>query len=305
MNVVFLDAETLPRPLKFSAGVSFVEHAQTHPAQTAQRIHEAEIVITNKVVLNRELITGAPRLKQILVAAAGTDIIDKEAAAERGIPVRNVPDYGSFAVAEHVIATLFALRRHLFEYASAAIDGRWSAATQFCWHGPHIRDVRGSTLGIVGRGRIGEAVAELARGLGANVLFAASERRAQADDELPMQELLSCVDALSLHVPLTPQTRHFINAQTLALMKPDAVLINTGRGALVDAEALVTALKQGTLAGAAIDVLDREPPPRDHALLAGGIPNLIVTPHVAWASDQAQENLAAKLETMVEAALTA
>ncbi|HTH94285.1 MAG TPA: NAD(P)-dependent oxidoreductase [Rhodocyclaceae bacterium] len=305
MNVVFLDAETLPRPLKFSAGVSFVEYAQTLPDQTAQRIHDADIVITNKVVLNRELIAGAPRLGQILVAAAGTDIIDKEAAAARNIPVRNVPDYGSFAVAEHVIATLFALRRHLLEYANAAIDGRWSAATQFCWHGPHIRDVRGSTLGIVGRGRIGEAVAELARGLGVNVLFAASERRAQAADELPVQALLSRVDALSLHMPLTPQTKHFINAQTLSLMKPAAVLINTGRGALIDADALISTLKQGKLAGAAIDVLDREPPPRDHVLLAADIPNLIVTPHVAWASEQAQENLAAKLEAMVEASLTA
>jgi glycerate dehydrogenase len=138
-----------------------------------------------------------------------------------------------------------------------------------------------------------------------NVLFAASERRAQAADELPVQALLSRVDALSLHMPLTPQTKHFINAQTLSLMKPAAVLINTGRGALIDADALISTLKQGKLAGAAIDVLDREPPPRDHVLLAADIPNLIVTPHVAWASEQAQENLAAKLEAMVEASLTA
>jgi glycerate dehydrogenase len=215
--------------------------------------------------------------------------------------VQNVPDYGSDSVAEHVIATLFALRRNIVTYAAAAGDGRWSNSPHFCWTGVPIEDIGDSVFGVVGRGRIGEAAASLARGLGMRVLFAETPGLACRDDELPLDELLRTADALTLHVPLTPDTRNMISRAQLETMKPGAVVINTGRGALVDPVALVDALRNGTIAGAAIDVLEAEPPPRDHPLLAHDIPNLLVTPHVAWASKRAQAKLAVRLQQLVDA----
>ena len=300
MKVVFLDAATLPTALKFDhPALEYIAYSSTTPAAVIDRIHDATVVITNKVRLGADALRGAGKLRLVAVAAAGTDNIDKEAAAQLGITVANVPDYGSDSVAEHVIATLFALRRHVVTYAAAALDGRWTASEHFCWTGPRIRDVGGSMFGVVGRGRIGEAAARLARGLGMQVLFAQSPGKPCREDELPLGELLERADVLTLHVPLTPDTRGMIGRQALARMKPDAILINTGRGALVDAEALATALRDGVIGGAAIDVLEVEPPPANHPLLRGDLPNLLVTPHVAWASDSAQMRLARTLEQLV------
>lgn len=297
--VVFLDAGTLPCGLHFDERLAQRLHYQafdrTAPEQVAERIREAEVVVLNKVKLGAELLRQAPRLQRICVAAAGTDNIDLVAAQALGIEVCNVPDYGSDAVAEHAIALLFALRRHLLSYVTAAVDGRWSAAPHFCWHGPRIQNLGGSLLGIVGRGRIGEATARLARGLGMRVLFAQRPGRPPAEDERPLDELLAQVDALSLHLPLTAETRGLMDARHLARMKPGSVLVNTGRGAVIDAPALVAALRAGALAGAAIDVLDVEPPPPDHPLLQADIPGLLLTPHVAWASQEAQQRLAQRL----------
>ncbi len=306
-QVVFLDAGTLPFGLPFDqhldaqmlSRLAYVAHERTAPTEVAARIAQAEVVVTNKVRLSAELLAQAPRLKRICIAAAGMDNVDLQAARSLGITVHNVPDYGSDSVAEHVVATLLALRRHLAEYSAAALDGRWSASPHFCWHGPRILPVAGSTLGIVGRGRIGQATARLAQGLGMRVLFAQRPGREAADDERPLDTLLAQCDAISLHVPLTPDTRGLIDARRLALMKPDAVLINTGRGALVDPHALVAALRAQRLAGAAIDVLEVEPPPPGHPLLVPGTPNLLLTPHVAWASEQAQQRLASRLAEQV------
>lgn len=305
--VVFLDADTLPCGLPFDehldapsmARLAYQAYACTSPTEVLPRIAQAEVVVTNKVRLSAELLAQAPKLKRICVAAAGMDNVDLQAARSLGISVDNVPDYGSDSVAEHVMATLLALRRHLADYSTAARDGRWATSPHFCWHGPRILPVAGSVLGIVGRGRIGQATARLAHGLGMRVLFAQRPGRAAADDERPLDTLLAQCDALSLHVPLTPDTRGLIDTHRLALMKPDAVLINTGRGALLDPNALVAALRAGRLAGAAIDVLEVEPPPPDHPLLAPGIPNLFLTPHVAWASAQAQQRLASRLAELV------
>jgi glycerate dehydrogenase len=300
MKVVFLDAATLPTPLKFAhPAIEYTAYPSTAPAAVADRIEGAEVVITNKVRLDAETLSGAGQLRLVAVAAAGTDNIDKETAAQLGIAVANVPDYGSDSVAEHVIATLFALRRHIVTYAAAAVDGRWTASEHFCWNGPRISDLKGTVFGIVGRGRIGEAAARLARGLGMQVLFAQAPGKPGREDELPLAELLERADALSLHVPLTPSTRGMIGQEALARMKPGAVIINTGRGALIDAEALVAALRAGSIGGAAIDVLDVEPPPASHPLLARDVPNLLVTPHVAWASEHAQARLARTLEALV------
>lgn len=307
-RVVFLDAATLPQRLAFdpALGIDYAARVETTAEETGNLVADADVVITNKVPVRAAHFESAPRLRLICVAAAGTDNVDVAAAQDRGIEVCNVPDYGSESVAEHAIATLFALRRGLFTYNRAAVDGRWSAARQFCWHGPAIRDLGGSLLGIVGRGRIGEATARLARGLGMEVLFASASGRAPAAaDERDLDTLLANADAVSLHAPLTPHTLGLINARRLAAMKSDAVLINTGRGALVDAQALADALRAGRIGGAALDVLDIEPPAPSHPLLAGDIPNLLLTPHVAWASATAQARLAERLVALIEARLRA
>jgi len=301
IRVVFLDASSLPKGLSFpvESGVDYQPFESTSAEEVGERIADATVVITNKVRLNAAQLQAAKHLQLVGIAAAGMDNVDFEAAKRLGIEVQNVPDYGSDSVAEHAVATLFALRRDLLTYAAAAKDGRWRASPHFCWTGPPIRDVGGTVFGVVGRGRIGEAVARLARGLGMQVIFAETPGFERKQDEVPLDELLARSDAVTLHLPLTPETRGLIGARTLALMKPNAVLINTGRGALVDAPALADALKRNAIAGAAIDVLDVEPPPVDHSLLAPDIPHLLLTPHVAWASDNAQARLAQRLAEMV------
>ncbi|WP_137919222.1 NAD(P)-dependent oxidoreductase [Hydrogenophaga sp. 2FB] len=300
-RVVFLDAATLPFPLSFDAslGIRYEAFESTSAQALAGRIDGAEIVITNKVRLDAAQLRRASALKLICVAAAGTDNIDLTTAAALGIGVHNVPDYGSESVAEHVIASLFALRRELRAYASAASDGRWGRSPHFCWLGPSIHDLAGSVLGIVGRGRIGQATARKARALGMQVLFAQTPGKPCADDEREIDSLLADVDAVSLHIPLTPATRGLIDARRLGLMKPQAVLINTGRGALVDPFALAQALRTGVIAAAAIDVLEQEPPRAGHPLLAPHLKNLLLTPHVAWASQGAQQRLATRLVELV------
>ena len=301
IRVVFLDASSLPCGLAFpvESNVDYRAFDSTSADQVSERIADANVVITNKVRLDALQLREARRLELVGVAAAGTDNVDLEAAKRLGIQVKNVPDYGSDSVAEHALATLFALRRELLTYAAAATDGRWRASPHFCWTGPPIRDLGGTVFGIVGRGRIGEAMARLARGVGMQVIFAETPGFERKHDELPLDELLAQSDAVSLHLPLTPDTKGLIGPRTLRLMKPSAVLINTGRGALVDATGLADALRRDSIAGAAIDVLDVEPPPADHPLLARDIPNLLLTPHVAWASNNAQARLAGRLVEMV------
>jgi len=300
MKVVFLDAATLPRALSFSnPNIDYVAYASSE-GDVLPKIKDAAVVITNKVKLGADVLRQAEKLRLIAVAAAGTDNVDLETAAALGIKVANVPDYGSDSVAEHVIATLFALRRNLPVYSAAAVDGRWTASPHFCWTGPRIKDVGGTIFGVLGRGRIGEAAARLARGLGMNVVFAQTPGIPLRDDELPLDQLLPQVDVLTLHVPLTPATRCIVGREALKAMKKDAVIVNTGRGALIEPLALVEALRNGEIGGAAIDVLDTEPPRLDHPLLGRDIPNLLVTPHVAWASEHAQARLAATLERLVE-----
>ncbi len=292
--VAFLDAASLARPLVFdgAGNIDYRAFDSTTPDDVPQRVAEADVVVVNKVRLSAANIASASRLKLICVAAAGTDNVDIEAARVRGIPVRNAPDYGSHSVAEHVVAVALALRRHLATYSRAAVDGRWSASEHFCWHGPTIGDIGGATMGIVGRGRIGEATARLARGLGMRVVFAAHPESAGAGDEMPLEVLLAEADIVSLHVPLTPETQGLIDARRLALMKSTALLVNTARGALVNVPDLLQALRTGQIGGAALDVLAFEPPPADAPVLHADLPNLLLTPHVAWASESAQARLA-------------
>lgn len=297
MRIVFLDRNTFAASIRFAhetlAGCTWTEHARTPPEQLAAHAAGAAILITNKVGLPAAALAQLPDLRLIAVAATGVDHVDLDAAARRGVAVANVSGYAIHSVPEHVFGVLLALRRQLARYSEAARDGRWSAAAAFCLHDWPIEELAGSTLGILGAGRNGQAVARLAAAFGMRVLLA--ERRGASTvrpGRVAFENALAQADVVSLHVPLTPETRHLIGAAELAQMKPHAILINTARGGVVDEDALLEALRSGRIAGAALDVLAREPPPSAHPLLVSNLPNLIITPHVAWASRQAQQQLA-------------
>lgn len=296
MHIVFLDRVTFAPEVRFALerlpGCTWQDHPVTTPEEVVARARDAEAVLTNKVRLTREMLADLPHLRLVCATATGVDNIDVAAARARGVAVCNVRGYATHSVPEHVFATVLALRRNLFRYHEAARDGRWSRSPMFCLHDFPILDLAGAVLGIVGRGALGEATARLGEGLGMHVQFAARRGAAGGDGRTPFEEVLRNADVLSLHVPLVPETKHLIGARELSVMKRGAILVNTARGALVDAEALVASLARGHLGGAAIDVLDVEPPAPEHPLLSANLPNLIVTPHVAWASRQAQQKLA-------------
>jgi glycerate dehydrogenase len=232
-----------------------------------------------------------PGLKLICVAATGYDCIDIAACRDLGVTVCNAPAYSAVSVAEAVVASLFALRRRLFEYREAA-SRHWPTSNHFCVHGTPILDIRGATLGIVGRGDIGSRVARLASALEMKVIFA-EHRGADTvrDGYVSFEDMLQQSDAITLHCPLTAQTQHLIGAPQLARMKLGALLINTARGPLIDEHALLEALHSGHLGGVALDVLDGEPPRADHPLLNCQLQNLIITPHVGWASQSSVSRL--------------
>ncbi len=296
MRIVFLDRDSFAPGIDFAAArlgaCTWQDYGQTASGQVVERLRDASVAITNKVRLPGEVLAQLPRLRLIAAAATGVDNIDTAAARSRDIGVCNVRGYAERTVPEHVFALLFALRRNLFGYQRAARDGRWSQSPVFCLHNYPIEDLAGSTLGIIGGGILGQAVKRVADALGLRVLMAEQRGASPRPGRIAFEELLRRSDAVTLHVPLTPATRYLIGAAELALMKPGAVLVNTARGGVVDETALLAALQSGQLAGAAIDVLGVEPPPPDHPLLAADLPNLIITPHVAWASRQAQQRLA-------------
>lgn len=266
-------------------------HPNTGPDQVAERIREAEVIITNKVVLDRAVLSQAKALKLICVAATGTNNVDLKAASDLGICVCNVVNYGPASVAQHALMLMLNLATRAFDYHRAALDGRWSQSPFFCLLDFPIMELAGKTLGIVGYGTLGENVATLARALGMQVLISARPGHAATGERVAFDELLARVDVLSLHCPLTPETHQLINRQSLAKMKPGALLINCARGPLLDEQAVADALRSGQLGGAGLDVLSSEPPSPDNPLLQPGIPNLIITPHTAWASREARQNL--------------
>ena len=261
-------------------------HARSAPEQVSERIARASVVLTNKTRLSAELLEQAPGLRGIAVLATGHDIVDGAAARRLGIPVCNVPEYGTASVAQAVFALLLELTNHTGSLAAGVRDGRWSECPDFCYWDAPLQELAGLTFGIVGHGRIGAAVARIARAFGMEVL---SHRRTPGPGNVDLDTLLATSDVVSLHCPLTPETRGLINAERLARMKPGAILINTGRGPLIDEAALAEALASGHLGGAGLDVLSVEPPAADHPLLRA--PNCLITPHVAWASRAARERL--------------
>ncbi|HEY1125583.1 MAG TPA: NAD(P)-dependent oxidoreductase [Sphingobium sp.] len=293
--IVHLDRETMggfdiPRP---AAPHRWQSHDFTYPADVIERLRGAEVAIINKVRLDADTLAKLPDLKLIAVTATGTDVVDAKAAAAHGVSVRNVVGYAGTSVAEHVIMLIFALVRGLVPHRESVVDGRWENGRTFCVFAAPVRDLKGMRLGLVGSGAIAQAVAERARALGLDVVFAARRGAAPADGKLAFEEALATSDVLSLHCPLTDETRDLINAETIGLMKPGAIVINTARGALIDYDALETALEGGRLGGAGLDVAPVEPPPPGAPILRlAKRPDVIVTPHAAWSSQQAVAALA-------------
>jgi glycerate dehydrogenase len=305
-RVVFLDRDTLSpetrlRDLSFPHRMEVF--AKTAAAEVAERIKDAAIVITNKAPVRRGAIEGAPDLRLVAVAATGTDVVDVQACAERRVIVSNIRDYAVNTVPEHTFALIFALRRSIVAYREAVIQGRWQEAGQFCFFDFPIRDLAGSTLGIIGDGALGRAVADLGRAFGMRILFSAYKGSSGMGPlYTPFDEVMRTSDVITLHCPLMASTKNMISDREFALMERQPLLINTARGGLVDEQALAAALDEGQIGGAGFDVATEEPPPAEHPLMRlAGRPNVILTPHVAWASQEAIQSLADQLIDNIEA----
>lgn len=306
MKAVFLDRATLGTGVDLSAlrrlFAEFVVYDGTRDDEIAKRIRDAQFVLTNKVRLNDALIESASELRFIGLTATGTDNIDLAAARRNGIAVANIRAYCTESVVEHVMGSLLMLARSLRPYDAMVKAGEWQQAGQFCMLNYPIRQLSEMTLGIVGYGVLGRAVAEAARAFGMRVLVSARPGGGgDAADRLPFDDVLATADVISLHCPLNDTTRNLFDATNIARMKRGAFLINTARGALIDATALVAALQNGQLGGAAIDVLAQEPPIDGNPLLDYDGDDLLVTPHIAWATDRARQNAVDELAANVAA----
>ncbi len=265
------------------------------PDQVIEHLQGAQVAISNKVLLDAKTLAACPDLKLILIAATGTNNVDLAAARAQGITVSNCQGYGTPSVAQHTLMLLLNLATRLGDYQKAVGEGRWQQAKQFCLLDYPIVELEGKTLGLLGHGELGSAVARLAEAFGMRVLLGQLPGRPPRADRLPLDELLPQIDALTLHCPLNEHTRHFIGARELALLKPNAFVVNTARGGLIDEQALADALRSGHLGGAATDVLSVEPPVAGNPLLAADIPRLIVTPHIAWGSREARQRIVGQL----------
>ena len=306
MNIVFLDSTAIPKHIPIprpSFPHNWVEYEYTSAEQTIERAKDADIIITSKVILSREVLQQLPKLKLIALTATGTNNVDLDAAKELGVTVKNVTGYSVTTVPEHVLGMIFALKHSLAGWQGDQITGKWTESKQFCYFDYPITDVKGSTLGVFGKGCLGTEVGRLGELLGMKVLYA-EHRNATTCREgyTPFEEVLKQADILTLHCALTETTKNLINQETLSLCKKGAYLINTGRGPLIDEQAVCDALKSGQLGGAALDVLVKEPPEKNNPLieLAKTMPNLIITPHIAWASDSAVTTLTKKVTQNIE-----
>ncbi|MHC4172214.1 MAG: D-2-hydroxyacid dehydrogenase [Planctomycetota bacterium] len=296
MKIIVLDGYTLnPGDLTWRDLEALGEctvYDRTAPEDIVERAGEAEIVLTNKTMLSADIIGRLPKLKYISVLATGYNIVDGQAARERGVPVSNVPTYGTESVAQMVFAHLLNLTQNVAHHAQTVKDGRWIACPDFCYWDTPLVELQGLTMGIVGFGRIGRATAKLARAFGMKVIaydVAAQSEMPEGCEMVELEDVFQKADVVSLHCLLTPQTENLVNAEQLALMKPTAFLINTSRGPLIDEQALADALNGERLAGAGVDVLSIEPATKDNPLLA--TKNCYVTPHIAWATRAARERL--------------
>ncbi|MBV9960381.1 MAG: D-2-hydroxyacid dehydrogenase [Acidobacteria bacterium] len=303
LSLVFLDRDALRADVRRpSFAHVWREYGESAPEEVVERLRGAEIAIVNKVALRERELAELPRLKFIAVAATGVDIIDLESCRARGIQVANVRHYATHAVPEHALMLMLALSRNLVHYRAEVARGAWQEARQFCLFDQPIRDLHERRLGIIGYGALGQAVERLALAFGMRVLISehkhAQEVRA---GRVSFEEVLRECDIITLHCPLTPETRQLIGATELELMRKDALLINTARGGLVDEAALAEALLNRRIGGAGFDVLSEEPPRGGNPLLELRLPNFILTPHNAWASDEAMQALADQLIDNIEA----
>ena len=304
-TIVFLDRSTIPEHITIpqpNVDCQWQEYATTTPEQVIKRLQGASIVITNKVILDAQVLSQCPQLKMIAVAATGTNNIDLAYCRQHQITVSNIQGYATNSVPEHVVAMMFALKRNLVGYHQDIQAGVWQQQKQFCFFSHPISDIAGSTLGIIGKGSLGNAVATLAKALGMTVMFAERKGAKQCREGYsPFELVLKQADVLTLHCPLAEQTHHLIGREEFKLMKNTSVLINAGRGGLVDEVALVDALHNQQIAGAGVDVFTQEPADDSNPLIANAhLPNLILTPHVAWGSDSAIQTLANQLINNIE-----
>ena len=291
-HISFLDASTVGDvDLGQLASLGKLEaYPVTSPDQLDERLQHASIAITNKVVIDAAALQNASHLKLICIAATGTNCVDLVAAKAAGITVCNVAGYSTASVTQHTLGLLINLATGMNRYAGEL--SQWAQSPIFTRLDYPMIDLAGKTLGIIGFGTIGKSVAKAAQGFGMNVVALSRDGAQQGEIErLQRDAFFSKSDAVTLHCPLTPGTEKMMNRETLGLMKPSAFLINTGRGQLIDEADLAVALKTGVIAGAGLDVLTAEPPPEDHVLLDPSLPNLIITPHTAWASLEARKSL--------------
>lgn len=306
MKAVFLDYASLDKnDLDFSQLDAVFDELILYPTTSAEqvidRIKNVDVVITNKVVINVEAIQQSHTLKLILISATGTNNVDLAQARKQGIVVCNCQGYGTSAVAQHTLSLMLALSTALIQYDRAVKQGEWNKASQFCLLDFPIVELAGKTLGIIGYGELGKAVAKLAEAFGMKILVGSLPNRPHQEGRIAFEALLPQVDYLSLHCPLTDETRDLIDVEAFDAMKSTAFLINCARGGIVNEQALADALSQGKIAGAATDVLTVEPPKNGNVLLDVDIPNLIITPHSAWGSVDARQRIVQQMVENVEA----
>ncbi|HSI15415.1 MAG TPA: D-2-hydroxyacid dehydrogenase [Chthoniobacter sp.] len=303
-RIVVLDGYTLnPGDLSWSSleELGQVEiHEHTSPELTVERAQGAPLVLTNKTVLSGDTLRALPGLRYVGVLATGYNVVDIAAAAELGIAVTNVPGYAAASVSQAVFALLLELANRVGDHARAVSSGRWAASRDFCFWDSPLVELSGRTLGIVGFGAIGRDVANIARAFGMRVIVH-SRRPVEGEENVSLDDLFAKADVVSLHCPLTPETKNLVNAERLSRMKPTAFLINTGRGPLIDEAALADALNRSQIAGAGLDVLGKEPPAADNPLFTAK--NCFITPHIAWATKEARERLMATTVANVRAFL--
>lgn len=305
-RAVFLDHTSLDLgdldlgELRDSFG-ELVLHDSTSPDQVIERLKGAQVAISNKIMIDADTFAACPELKLVLVTATGTNNVDLAAAREHGVTVCNCQGYGTPSVAQHTLLLLLALATRLPDYQKAVQQGLWQKSSQFCLLDFPIVELEGKTLGLLGHGELGSAVARLAEAFGMRVLLGQIPGRPARADRLPLEQLLPQIDALTLHCPLNEHTRNMIGARELQLLKPQALVVNTARGGLIDEQALADALRNGHLGGAASDVLSVEPPVSGNPLLADDIPRLIITPHSAWGAVESRQRIVGQLSENAQA----
>lgn len=308
IKIVFLDRETFPESIlikRIPFDYDLIVYPHSSPNEVIDRIIDADIVITNKVKITKEILNQVPKLRFIAVAATGTDVIDLKACSEKKILVSNIRNYAINTVPEHTFALMLGLRRSIFAYSESVKNGRWQESNQFCYFDYPIKNLANSTLGIIGDGVLGKAVAEIAKAFGMNVLFSAYKGTNNMGPlYTPFEDVLKLSDIISIHCPLLNSTLNMIGAVEFNQMKPSCLLINTARGGIVNELDLYNALINKTIAGAAFDVTNNEPPLKeDYIMKLTNLPNFILTPHISWASTEAIQSLADTLMDNIESFL--